>query len=101
MDISVNMYMYIIHARTHTHTHTHTHVIHSMYNIHVIYLNYLYTWAGLQLDGALGWSWFGVTTPLWIPIGLCAPIFCCAPFAIWKQLGAAGDDPALQMQVCV
>eukprot|EP00802_Teleaulax_amphioxeia_P018090 Tamp_18268.p1 GENE.Tamp_18268~~Tamp_18268.p1 ORF type:complete len:412 (-),score=75.83 Tamp_18268:101-1336(-) len=54
--------------------------------------------AGLQLDGSLGWSWFGVTTPLWIPIVLCAPIFCCAPFAIWKQLQAAGDDPAMSMQ---
>ena len=54
--------------------------------------------AGLQLDGSLGWSWFGVTTPLWIPLGLCAPIFLCAPFAIYKQHQAAGDDPALSMQ---
>lgn len=54
--------------------------------------------AGLQLDGSLGWSWFGVTTPLWIPIGLAAPIFACAPFAIWKQIQAAGDDANASMQ---
>lgn len=54
--------------------------------------------AGLQLDGSLGWSWFGVTTPLWIPIGLAAPIFACAPLAIWKQHQAAGDDAAASMQ---
>jgi hypothetical protein len=54
--------------------------------------------AGLQLDGALGWSWFGVTTPLWIPIGLAAPVFMCAPLAIWRQHAAAGDDAALSMQ---
>lgn len=54
--------------------------------------------AGLQLDGSLGWSWFGVTTPLWIPLGLAAPIFACAPFAIYKQHQAAGDDANAAMQ---
>lgn len=54
--------------------------------------------AGLQLDGSLGWSWFGVTTPLWIPLGLAAPIFICAPFAIYKQHQAAGEDANAAMQ---
>lgn len=52
----------------------------------------------LQLDGSLGWSWFGVTTPMWIPLGLAAPVFLCAPFAISKQYSQAGEDPAAQMQ---
>ena len=54
--------------------------------------------AGLQMDGSLGWSWFGVTTPLWIPLGLCVPIFVFAPLAIWRQHQAAGDDAAASMQ---
>eukprot|EP00286_Rhodomonas_abbreviata_P019141 CAMPEP_0181311276 /NCGR_PEP_ID=MMETSP1101-20121128/13047_1 /TAXON_ID=46948 /ORGANISM="Rhodomonas abbreviata, Strain Caron Lab Isolate" /LENGTH=421 /DNA_ID=CAMNT_0023417989 /DNA_START=207 /DNA_END=1472 /DNA_ORIENTATION=+ len=39
----------------------------------------------LQLDGSLGWSWFGVTTPMWIPLGLSAPVFLCAPCAFSKD----------------
>uniref|UniRef100_A0A7S4NR57 J domain-containing protein n=1 Tax=Guillardia theta TaxID=55529 RepID=A0A7S4NR57_GUITH len=54
--------------------------------------------AALQLDGSLDWSWFGVTTPLWIPIGLAVPVFLLAPFVIYRQFKAAGEDKAVEMQ---
>mmetsp|Transcript_12704 Transcript_12704/g.31947 ORF Transcript_12704/g.31947 Transcript_12704/m.31947 type:complete len:419 (+) Transcript_12704:142-1398(+) len=52
----------------------------------------------LRLDGSLEWSWYGVTAPLWIPLGLTLPLFCLAPVQIRNAYEQAGDDPAKLMQ---
>lgn len=54
----------------------------------------------LRMDGTLEWSWFGVTAPLWLPLGLFSLLLLAAPVALRRQFQAAaepGADPQLKV----
>ena len=52
----------------------------------------------LRIDGDVSWSWFAITAPLWIPLGLAVPLLMFAPVGVYMQYTAAKDDSQLIMQ---
>lgn len=54
--------------------------------------------SALRLDGVLSWSWFAVSAPLWIPMGLALPLLVFAPIGVYVQYNAAKNDTQLISQ---
>ena len=50
------------------------------------------------MDAVLSWSWFAVTAPLWIPMGLAVPLLVFAPIGVYVQYNAAKNDAQLVSQ---
>ena len=39
----------------------------------------------LKLLGFIGWSWFWVLSPFWIPIAILTHLFILAAYYVWKK----------------